>query len=249
MTNPLLKKLRVGFNALLERSKDSNFPNVDVITATMRPEMKEQYVAQLNAQTVNLGRVIITAEGYTNEDKDFVMENLTNGVAVFVDFDPSNKALGHRYNLAMTQAVSDYVAIVTDDDVYHPNYLRGQLAVMYKEKTIIVGKANPVCVLTTMGTRGFLPNNYLGGYNRRTALGAIVFRRDVHYRAGAFAKTDDFIPSFLSNARKLNINMSDGLPFNFEVSRKDKDNQTWLGNNVDLADVAANSITSNDVIV
>lgn len=247
MSNVLLNRLRPDAKALMEKHPVEGLPTVDIIMATMRPEFKERFVAQINAQTIHIGKVVVCPQGYTEEDIQYLKDNLHAEVVIVPLPDPID-SLGERHNKLTLQTTADWVAIFDDDDLYYPNYLHGQLAHLMETNTKVTAKANVVCKHLGLGKVGFLLPKLVFDKNQRGMGGTIVFHKDVYLAAGGFRDlTSGYDMVFLRDAYLSGNDFGPGDPFNYVVVRGVEGGHTWQLEDNDLGDVRFNSIQIEEV--
>lgn len=247
MSNVLLDRLRPEAQAVMDNHPVEGLPTVDIIMATMRPEFKERFVAQINAQTVHVGRVVISPQGYTEEDIQYLKDNLHAEVVIVPLPDPID-SLGERHNKLTLQTTADWVAIFDDDDLYYPNYLHGQLAQLMETSTKVTAKANVVCKHLGLNKVGFLLPELVFVKNQRGMGGTIVFHKDAYIAAGGFRDlSSGYDMVFLRDAYLGGCDFGPGDPFNYVVVRGVEGGHTWYLGDTDLGDVRFNSIQIEEV--
>lgn len=247
MSNVLLDRLRPEAKAVMDNHPVADLPTVDIIMATMRPEYKERFVAQINSQTVHIGRVVISPQGYTEEDIQYLKDNIHAEVVIVPVSEPMD-TLGERHNKLTLQTTADWVAIFDDDDLYYPNYLHGQMAQLMETNGKVTAKATVVCHHLGMDKVGFLLPQIIFVKNQRGMGGTIVFHKDVYIDAGGFRDlTSGYDMVFLRDAYLRGYDFGPGDPFNYVVTRGVAGGHTWYLDDNDLGDVRFNSISIDEV--
>lgn len=243
----MLDRLRPATIAMFATHPLVEMPTVDIIMATMRPQLKEQFVQHINDQTVNVGSVIISPQGYTPEDIEYLTTNIRFPVIV-LDHTDGLPSLGERHNQMVLKSTADYVAIMDDDDIYLPDYLHGQLAYMQMTSTKITAKANGICKHIGMNKLGFLLPNFVFVDNSRGLGGTLVFHKDVYIGAGGFRNMPSgYDAAFLRDAYFNGFTFGPGDPFNYMVVRGVEGGHTWNIEDKKLGDVRYNTIRLEEV--
>lgn len=247
MSNVMLDRLRPAVIEMFAEHPLAEMPEVDIIIATKRPELKEQYVQNINQQTVNVGKVVVSPEGYSPEDIQYLHEHIRFPVTV-VELTEPKPSLGERHNQMTLATTADYVAIMDDDDIYLPDYLHGQLAYLAKTSTKLAAKANVVCKHLGMNKIGFLLPTFVFVDNSRGMGGSIVFHKDVYIAAGGFRDmVSGYDAAFLRDAYFHGYSFGSGDPFNYIVVRGVVGGHTWNIEDKKLGDVRFNTIRIEEV--
>lgn len=107
-------------------------PRVSVIMPTMRPELFESALAQIQAQEGVELEVLVATHGFKATEREY--PNVR-----FFEFSRET-SLGQCLNSLIERATGDYVAKMDDDDLYGPSYLRDGINALRYSGAAVVGK-------------------------------------------------------------------------------------------------------------
>ena len=247
----LLKLTLARAKEIIEKYDVSELPTVDVVMLSCRPTLINRIADNINNQVVKINKIIIVTDGYGTAEETLLRKRLTNfnSLEIFRGEEVA-ETLGGRNNFAVAQTTAEYIAIMDDDDIYMPNYLKSMLGYL-KDTGIeasVVSKNNPVARDESTGNVGFIHVPYRSDKSYIGAGGSFVFHRKVFDLIGGFEECRIGYDSiFLHAAKRLGVNIIVADPFNFIVTRGRPEGNTW---NARLrSGIKANNIDVNDLLL
>lgn len=249
MTHYFLDKHRSGAIDNINKYSLDELPSIDIIMATKRPRLIGRIVENINKQVVNINTVCIVTQNYTEQQVKTLKVSIKNAknVVIIEDNDPTHFA-GYRNNLNMQNTVSDYIAIMDDDDIYFPNYLLGQISYILNTDYSMVLKANPIARDESVNHIGFIKPGFGSGDNVPGPGGTYLFKREVYDKCGPFRNSrtgyDRAFNQWVVAADYL-VHGSD--PFNFILTRGGPEGNTW--NNIGPTQLHLNNVSFKEIVV
>lgn len=227
------KKLTTLYDAAyanLHRYDLNELPKVDIIMLSCRPTLIDRFCKNINEQTVKINKIVIIIQGYGDADETHLRKSLTNYDSLEIirsDLVPGE--LGDRNNYAYSKTVSEYVALMDDDDIYFPNYLKTHLSyVKASGQNAIITKNNPVARDERTGNINFLRDKFVPDSWIVGAGGSIMFHRDIFEAVGGFASMRIGYDSvFVKKAQAMGLPILTADPFNFIITRGRPEGNTW----------------------
>lgn len=245
-----LEKYLAEATNMINSTSAVNVPVVDVICATYRTNEIVNLFQKINSQQVRIGRVVFCVDGY-NARQIALLRNNTKAQSVIVINAERGTSLGERHNQMMAHTTADYIAILDDDDLYFPNYLRQQMAYLINKSADATSIINPIGHTIPNETYGFLFRMYRTGDNHAGAGGSIVFTRKAYERVGGFTDVpegydNDFLNSVIVDPSLKHV---ESPPFNFAVTRSLLGDNTWKMSPSIEGDYKLNVVSKNDIIL
>ena len=225
-----IKLKRYQRNAALNlRLQPRNMPKVSIICATMRPHLIDDLIAKINAQTIDLYKVVIITQDFSEEDQLRLMEGITKGEVTVTEIPSTDPiTLGARHNKSMESIDTGVVAIMDDDDYYGPNYLKGQVHYMIRTNSVLVVKGDAIVTTADHSRTGWIHPYVLGDNDILVGPGgSIVFTKELHTQLGFADVASGYDAIFQNSARMARVRMASSDPFNFAVVRCDAEDHTW----------------------
>lgn len=112
-----------------------NEPLVSIVTPTFnRSRYLREAIESAQAQTVrNFEHIVI--DDHSTEDVESVVREFHNPEIRYIR-NETNLGMSKNYNKAFKEAKGEYIALFEDDDIWLPDYLEKQLAVLRADPTI-----------------------------------------------------------------------------------------------------------------
>lgn len=205
-------------------------PRVDLIIASKRPQMIDNLLSNINAQTAQFERFIFIPQGFTQDEIDKVMNGVTLNVIKTVLTVDDSFTVGARYNEAVQKhSVAPIIMHMDDDDIYLPNYAKGMIGCHLKTGKSLVSKPSYAVLDVTTGNISF---NSVDVPRDNAIIGSgcsLLYTRDLYNNIGGFSETlacgydaDLFKRAYFA---KYPLGHSD--PFNM-IYRRGFDDHTWV---------------------
>ncbi len=227
MTNKYLDVKRADALAMINLHTQEEQPVVDIIMCSMRPELIGRIADNINCQKANIGKVIIVPQNYTPAQLMLLETKIKNKQELIILNLNNDISLGTKHQLAHNETTADYVSVMDDDDIYFPNYLKGQLnCLLNVGKPAIVSIANPIGRNEVTNDIGFLLADirYKGIFVG--AGGSMVYHREIGELVGFKDVKSGYDNTFQTEAYNSGYKLINSLPFNFIVTRGRNDH-TW----------------------
>lgn len=245
-----LEKYLAEAQNMLNSTSTVGIPTVDIICATYRTSQIVNLFQKINAQQVRIGRAVFCVQGYNARQIALLRNNVKAQDVIIFEADKTD-SLGERHNLMMEHTTADYVAIMDDDDLYFPNYLKQQMAYLVNKSADATSIANPIGHTIPNETYGFLFRIYRTGDDHPGAGGSVVFSRKAYDRVGGFTDVpegydNDFLRSVINDATLKHVETP---PFNFAVTRSLLGDNTWKMSPSIEGDYKLNVVSKADIIL
>jgi hypothetical protein len=223
-------------------------PAVNIVMATIRPELIPRALEMFGLQTYANAHLTIVANGVSvPADVMRMIGDTANAKLCTV---PGDKTLGYCMNFGIDQAQTEWWAKWDDDDVYGPHYLED---LMLQRKYVdfdISGKAaifnyieSEDCIYLRNFENRDCQTKHVGG-------GTLLVRN--HNRPFAEDGRGGEDRAFLHLARERGDRIVSGDPFNFvQVRRSERNSHTWaLGSHaIDLSGPRRSGLNLDNIIL
>lgn len=219
-------------------------PPIHIVCVTKRTNLIPQVIEKINAQTMKIDKVFFITQDFTEEQQEQLRTGITNSEVVLEEIPSSDPIkLSTRHNKAIAKIESGIILIMDDDDLYMPNYVKGQVNMMLRTGAEIVVKGDPIVTLADKTRTGWLyPYNTSNAKVLIGAGGSLCFTKEA-YNKIPFVEVDEGYDSiFQSNAYMAKMRILSSDPFNFAMVRG-LDDHTWE----DRKDKAGFGLRINDV--
>lgn len=241
--NTKLQRYRRNAQVNLAYKYPAELPKINVVLITKRSYLVDDIIAKINSQTMGIDNVYIITQDYTQEDQDKLTNGITNGTVLLEEIPSTDPIkLSGRHKKAIGHIEYGIILIMDDDDVYLPNYIKGQVNMLLRSGADIVVKGDPVVTLADKSRTGWVypyktSSNLIIG-----AGGSLCFTKDVYDKI-PFADVDRGYDSIFQNtAHLLKLRIATSDPFNFAIVRG-LDDHTWE----DKKDITGFGLRINDI--
>lgn len=221
-------------------------PKVSIICTTKRSDRIEALIDTIKSQTQKIDIVSFITQDYTEEQQQQLRFGITNGAVVFIEEIPSTDpiTLGQRHNRAMEPIDSGIILVMDDDDIYFPNYVKGQVNFLLRTGASLVFKGD-ACVTNADQTRtGWILPFKVSAEPQVGAGGTMCFTKELYDELPFADVASGYDSMFMQQARLLMKNVRSSDPFNFAVLRG-LDDHTWK----DTKSMTSIGLRLNDVAI
>lgn len=219
-------------------------PPIHIVCVTKRANLIPQVIEKINAQTMKIDKVFFVTQDFTEEQQEQLRTGITNGEVILEEIPSSDSIkLSTRHNNATAKIESGIILIMDDDDIYMPNYVKGQVNMMLRTGADIVVKGDPVVTLADHTRTGWMyPYNTSNAKVLIGAGGSLCFTKEVYNKIPFVEVGSGYDAIFQNTAYLSKIRMVSSDPFNFAIVRG-LDDHTWA----DKGDKAGFGLRINDV--
>lgn len=246
--NTKLQRYRRNAQVNLSYVYPAELPKINIVVVTKRSQLVDDIIEKINHQTMGIDNVFIITQDYSQEDRDKLESGITNGKVLLEEIPSTDPIkLSDRHNKAIANVESGIILIMDDDDLYFPNYVKGQVNMLLRSGAEIVVKGDPIVTLADKSRTGWVYPYKVSNALIIGAGGSLCFTKEAYDKI-PFEEVDQGYDSIFQNTAYLHkIHIASSDPFNFAIIRglddhtwKDKGNVVGQGlriNDIDLADV------------